>query len=183
MAKLVSKTYGDALFELAMETDSLDMIMEEAKAVSEAFSDNEELLKIFTHPKITPEEKIGIVENIFKGRVSETMLGFMVTVGNKNRYTELQEILVYFLNRVKEYKKIGVVSVTSATAMTEEQKAQLEAKLLDTTKYESLEMDYGTDASLLGGMIVRIGDRVVDSSIRTKLANMAKELSKIQLSK
>ena len=156
MAKLVSKTYGDALFELAVETDSLDMIMEEAQAVSEAFSDNAELLKILTHPKITPQEKITIVENIFKGRVSETMLGFLVTVGNKNRYTELENILAYFLNRVKEYKKIGVVSVTSATAMTEEQKAQLEAKLLD---------------------------RVVDSSIRTKLTNMAKELSKIQLSK
>lgn len=183
MAKLVSKTYGDALFELAVETDSLDMIMEEAQAVSQAFSDNAELLKILTHPKITPQEKITIVENIFKGRVSETMLGFLVTVGNKNRYTELENILAYFLNRVKEYKKIGVVSVTSATAMTEEQKAQLEAKLLDTTKYESLETDYGTDEALLGGMIIRIGDRVVDSSIRTKLTNMAKELSKIQLSK
>lgn len=183
MAKLVSKTYGDALFDLAVENGLLDDILEEAKAVGAAFSDNPELLKVLTHPKVTPEEKIELVDSIFKGRVSEIMLGFLITVGNKNRYSSIEEILVYFEGRAKEYKKIGVVSVVSAREMTEEMKSELEDKLLKTTKYESLEIAYHTDETLLGGMIIRIGDRVVDSSIRTKLANMAKDLSRIQLAK
>lgn len=182
MAKLVSKTYGDALFELAEETNALDTIYEEAQGILEAIKENPEFLKLLTHPKISPEEKDTILEQVFKSRVSESMMGFLTTVGSKNRYTELESILEFFINRVKEYKKIGIVSVTSAVMMTDGQKAELEEKLLSTTKYESLEVDYRQDAELLGGMVIRMGDRVVDSSIRSKLSGMAKELYKIQLS-
>ena len=54
-------------------------------------------------------------------------------------------------------------------------------RLLQTTKYESFEMNYQVDASLIGGMVIRVGDRVVDSSIRTKLEDMKKQLLNIQL--
>ena len=80
-----------------------------------------------------------------------------------------------------EYKKIGTAYVTSAAPLTDGEKAEVEKRLLATTSYKSFHIDYQTDESLIGGMVVRIGDRVVDSSIRTKLANMAKDLSKIQL--
>jgi F-type H+-transporting ATPase subunit delta len=56
-------------------------------------------------------------------------------------------------------------------------------RLLDTTPYESFRIQYRVDAGLIGGMVIQIGDRVVDSSIRTKLGNMAKDLSKIQLAR
>ncbi len=73
--------------------------------------------------------------------------------------------------------------MTSAVELTQKQKASLEKRLLETTSYQSFRIDYSVDAGLIGGMVIRIGDRVVDSSIRTKLGNMAKELSKIQLAK
>ncbi|MDE6912213.1 MAG: ATP synthase F1 subunit delta, partial [Lachnospiraceae bacterium] len=88
----------------------------------------------------------------------------------------------YFLSLVKEYKKIGVVFVASAIELDETQRVKVEQKLLDTTNYASLEMHYKVDASLIGGMVIRIGDRVVDSSIRTKLSRMEKQLQEIQLS-
>ena len=61
--------------------------------------------------------------------------------------------------------------------VTEEQKQQIEKKLLSTTDYTAFEMDYQTDPSLIGGIIIRIGDRVVDGSVRTKLERMARSLS------
>ena len=67
--------------------------------------------------------------------------------------------------------------------MQEEQKQQISKKLLDTTMYETMEMKYIIDKNLIGGLIIRINDRVVDSSIKTKLENMKKELLKIQLTK
>ena len=57
----------------------------------------------------------------------------------------------------------------------------MEKRLLETTRYVAFEMNYQVDADLIGGMVIRIGDRVVDSSVRTKLDRMARELSKIQL--
>ena len=65
--------------------------------------------------------------------------------------------------------------------LTDEQKAAVEKRLLETTKYVQFEMHYDVDAELIGGMVIRIKDRVVDSSIKTKLYDLTRELSKIQL--
>ena len=62
-----------------------------------------------------------------------------------------------------------------------EQKKKIEEKLLATTQYIQFEMHFDVDKSLIGGMVIRIGDRVVDSSIRTKLNQMTQTLSKVQL--
>ena len=61
------------------------------------------------------------------------------------------------------------------------EKADVEKRILDTTSFKKLEMNYSIDKSLIGGMVIRIGDRVVDTSIKTKLAELTKELNKIQL--
>ena len=182
MAKLVSKVYGDALFELALEKQSVDTLFEEAARVREVFEQNSDLMLFLTHPKISKEEKNTVVKNVFSGRVSEDMTGFLTLIVDKGRADELDAVLGYFLSVVKEYKKIGVVTVTSARALDDAQRAKMEQKLLATTDYETLEMHYGVDAALIGGVVIRIGDRVVDSSIRTKLSQMEKQLQKIQLS-
>lgn len=181
MAKLVSKTYGEALFELAMEENVLDTVQEEAVAVLEIFEQNEELVKLLNHPKISKEEKVAVIENVFKGRASDTVVGFLVLIVEKGRYNEISRIFDYFLEQVKEFKKIGVAYVTSATSLTAKQQKKIEEKLLATTKYIQFEMHFDVDADLIGGMIIRIGDRVVDSSIRTKLNQMTQTLLKVQL--
>lgn len=181
MAKLVSKTYGDALFELALEQNAVDELSKEVQVVSEALKENQELMKLLEHPKIVKEEKLQIVENIFKGRVSDDLTGFLQLIVNKDRYGEIYAILDVFMARVREYKHIGVASVTTAVELREEQKKAVVDKLLATTEYESFEMKYAVDAGLIGGMVIRIGDRVVDSSIKHKLELMSRDLMKIQL--
>ncbi len=182
MAKIVSKVYGDALFELALEKQSVTALYEEAEALRKIFRDNGELMQLLTHPKISKEEKEAAVKAIFDGRVSDDMAGFLVLVVDKGRADELDAVLGYFLSVVKEYKKIGVVDVASAVELTDAQKEKLCEKLLATTDYAALEVNYRVDAALIGGLVVRIGDRVVDSSIRTKLSQMEKQLQRIQLS-
>lgn len=181
MAKLVSSTYGEALFELVVEENTIDSVAEEVKAVSASFLENDELSKLLNHPKLSKEEKISIVENIFKGRVSDTMTGFLVLMVEKGRENEMESIFNYFLNKVKEYKNIGVAHVTSAVELSAKQKEDVLAKLLETTKFAEFEMHYSVDASLIGGLVIRIGDRIVDSSIRTRLEGMAKCMQKVQL--
>lgn len=181
MAKLVSKTYGDALFELALERNCVDELSSEVKVVRAALEENGELMKLMEHPKIVKEEKLQIIERIFKGRVSDDLTGFLELVAGKDRYGEIFGIFDFFMGRVREYKHIGVASVTTAVELKEKQKKALVERLLATTQYESFEMDYTVDAGLIGGMVIRIGDRVVDSSIKHKLELMSRDLMKIQL--
>ena len=182
MAKLISKTYGEALFKLAIEENQIDSLEAEAKSALEVFRSNEELSKVLNHPKISREDKVRLIENVFKGNVSDNIVGFLVIIVEKGRYDELEAIFEYFLSEVMEYKNIGVAYITSATELSKEQKKQIENRLLEVTKYVQFVMNYTVDESIIGGIIIRIGDRVVDSSIRTKLNTMANELKKIQLS-
>lgn len=181
MAKLAAKTYGDSLFELALEEGKVELFLEEAGFVLQVLTENEDLVKLMTHPKISKEEKEKVVENIFKSNISDEMTGFLVIVIKKGRFKEMKAILSYFIARVKEYKKIGVAFVTTAVELRQEQKEALVKRLLETTEYETMEMNYSVDPSLIGGMTVRIGDRVVDSSIKHKLNDLTRDLLKIQL--
>ena len=72
--------------------------------------------------------------------------------------------------------------MASAVELKSEQKAMIEQRLLDTTQYVEFEMVYSVDPSLIGGLVIRIGDRVVDSSIKTQINELHRSLSKLQLS-
>ena len=181
MAKLVSKVYGDALFEEAMDKNVLSQWYEEIGALRTIFLENPDLAQFLNHPQIIKEEKKKVVETIFFGKLSEGLLGFLVTVIEKGRQNDMIPICDYFTDRVKAYKKIGVVKVTSALPLSEDQKKRVEERLLETTGFVSLETEYAVDESLLGGLVIRIGDRVVDSSIKTRLEEIRRDLMKLQL--
>ena len=181
MAKLISKTYGDALFDLALEENRIDDYVAEVDALLTIFRDNPELSKLLNHPKISKEEKITVVGQIFEGKISKELLGLINLIVEKDRNNAMEDIFKYFIDRVKEYKNIGVAKVTSAVELSDAQKSQVEKRLLETTGYVKFEISYDVDKDLIGGMVIRIGDRVVDSSIRTRLYELTKELNKIQM--
>lgn len=181
MAKIVSKTYGEALFEIAMEKDKTRELMEEIQGVQEVLAQNPELDKMMRHPGIPKQEKVKVVENVFQGRVSDELTGFLEIVISKERYGALQAIFAYFIDKVKEVQKIGVAYVTTAVELNEARKEEVKNRLLETTSYVSMEMHYSVDDSLIAGMVIRIGDRVVDSSVRTKIEELTKQLLQIQL--
>lgn len=181
MAKLISKTYGEALFELAVEEGKVDLFLEEITVVQNVLKENEDFGKLMNHPKILKEEKMEVMTSILKGRACDELTGFMNLVIAKDRYREIDSILEYFLMEVKKLKGIGVAYVTTATGLAPAKCDEIEARLLATTDFNQMEIHYDVDASLIGGMVIRIGDRVVDSSVSTKLNDLKKELLQIQI--
>ena len=164
------------MFELALEKDRLDVFMEETAAVKDAFASNGELMTLLTHPKIVKEEKISVLESVFKGRVSDELTGLLCMLLDKGHAKEIPSVMDYFIGRGKEYRHIGRAIVTSAMALDDAHKKMIEKKLLDTTDYVSFEIDYRVDPDLIGGIVIRIGDKVVDGSIRTRINNLTHSL-------
>jgi F-type H+-transporting ATPase subunit delta len=186
MAKLAANAYGDALFELTVEKSRenkayFDDIAAEVVSVLEAFKANIELNKLLTHPQIAKEEKIEVIENIFKGRTSDDIVGLLVTIIKNGRTSEINAIFEYFVNRVDEYRHIGKAYVTSAIELSEDIKKSIEDKLIDLTDYKEFNMSYTVDKTIIGGVIIRIGDRIVDSSIKSKIDTMCHKLEKIHI--
>jgi len=183
MAKLVSKTYGEALYEAAMDSgeDRALEIMEEISCVQGLLEQNPQFDELMRHPGIPKQEKLQVVDNVFRWRVSDELAGLLEVVVSKERYRDLPDIFAYFIDKVKEQRRIGVAYVTTAVELDKGRKKAVEEKLLATSGYRKMEMHYTVDASIIGGMIIRINDRVVDSSIRTRLDGLTRQLLQIQL--
>ena len=164
MAKLVSTTYGEALFELAAENNKEEEFLGEITALKGLLKENPEFGSLMNHPKILKEEKLKVLEDVFSGRISRELLGFLHLVVAKDRYGEIDGILDFFIGKVKQHQGIGIANVATAVSLNEDQKKEIENKLLATTPFDRMEMHYQVEEDLIGGMVIRIGDRVVDSS-------------------
>ena len=181
MAKLVSKTYGEALFKIALEENKASVFLEEAESILQIVRDNPDFNKLMLHPAISKQEKQQVMDTVFEGRISGEMLGFLKLIVQKERYRELEAVCEHLIARIKEVQKVGIAYVTTATELTDEWKEQVKQRILETTDYLTMEMHYRVDPQIIGGMIIRIGDRVVDSSIRSRLDDMTRQLLQIQL--
>lgn len=181
MAKLVSETYGDALFGLGLEKGLVDSLMEEIGEMRKILSANPDFSRLMNHPDIGRDDKLGILSKVFEGRLSDTLFGFIRVLVIKGRYGAIDDIFTYYTDRYKEYHRIGVAYVTSAVDLTQGQKEKIEKRLLETTGFAGMEMHFSVDAGLIGGLVIRIGDRVVDSSIRSRLDGLQRQLMKVQL--
>ena len=113
MAKLVSKTYGEALYELAVEKGTKSELLEEVLALKEILKANPELEKTMVNPRLTKEEKVGLIDRIFANRMSDDLVSFLCILAEKNRYSDVDGVLDYFVERVKEEEGIGTAYVTT----------------------------------------------------------------------
>ncbi len=181
MAKLVSKTYGEALFELAVEEGHGELFLEEIENICTMLQDNPDLDKVFKHPGIAKNEKIELINNIFEHFISAEMLGFLLIIIEKERYKDMESIFAYFKDKMKEENKIGVAKVVTAVELNAAQKNEVYNRLIATTPYQKMEIEYQVDSNIIAGMTILIKDRVIDSSVRTKLDNLTKQLLQIQL--
>lgn len=176
MAKLVDKTYGQALFDLSVEENKVDELAGQAEILSELFRENPGFLDILNHPQISKEEKLQVIKDCFDGKMDDDLTGFLTTIVEAGRQKFIPSILDYFIQAVKAHKHIGTAYVTTAAELSMERRQAVERRLLEITDNLSYEMHFDVDPALIGGMIIRIGDKVVDSSIRGKLERLSHSL-------
>lgn len=201
MARLISKVYGDALFDYAQENNCIEQMYEEAVDINTVFNNSKELVDFLSNPLATADDKKQMlksvfIDNIWKGPVAKILslfhiditkgengkiMNFLYIIIDKNREKEIVDIMDYFMSRVREYKNIGLATVISAYELKKEQKNILEDKLKNTTKYSDFVVNYMVDSNLISGIKIKIGDRVVDSSLKTKLEEMSKNLRGVRL--
>lgn len=176
MAKQVESVYGTALFNAGKEEGTLKNLLGQAKEVILVLDQNPEFSKLLVHPEIGADEKAAMVRKVFDGRTDDALTGLLVAATQKNHGDKLKAILSYFVKIAMEELKIGAAYVTSAVELREEQKEAVFKKLLQTTGYQEMEMHYTVEPGIIGGLIIQIGDRVVDSSIKTQLDSLKKTL-------
>ena len=180
MAKLVVKRYATALFDLAASEGAMAKYEEEVKVIVKALHDEPDFMAVLQDHKVTREEKISIVENIFTDKVSTPIVGLLVLLVNKGRQAEILNVLEAFLDMVKAESGIIKAVVTSAIPLKEAQLEALREKLEASTK-SKIELETIVDSSIIAGLVVRVGDKVVDASYKGEMQTLKKQLSKLKL--
>ena len=172
----VSKEYGAAFFMLACEKHAKQEYAEALDVFCAAFKEEPEYFEFLASPAISLKERQDSIVKTFSMHVPEDAVSFLQLLCRKGR-------LSLFFNAVKEYKDLYLAServmhieVTSVVALTEDEKKMLKEKL--EKKYScTAEMQYLVDESLLGGMVVRFDDKVLDASVKSQLRKMKDVMS------
>jgi F-type H+-transporting ATPase subunit delta len=178
MAKLVSTTYAQALFEVALELDNLDQIRDELGFINETFKTHPEFYEVFRTPKINKEERKDIITNVFGDKVSKEVMNFMKILIDKRRGAAVSGIYSEYVTMVDEKKGVVKAVVESAIELTSEEQIALTEKLAKVTQRE-VRLTCVVKPEVIGGLIVRIGDKVIDGSVKSRLDIMKDNLAQL----
>ncbi len=176
MSSEVSAVYANALFSLANEQG--DAVMQETRSdlrqTAVLFSLNPDLTRLLSLPTVSAEERIGIAKKIFGEKGLACRLLFLLI--DHDRVPYLGEIADAFDQRMLDYQNTEDVKVTTAVAMTPEQKERLRSALSEKL-HRVIRITERIDRSILGGVIVQYGDTRIDNSVKYRLDALKEQLS------
>jgi len=180
MAELVSKTYSEALFEVALESNKIDSLRDELKFVVDTFNEYPKLYDIMLTPKVNIDEKKVVFNETFGSHISDELHNFVKILFDKKRGSDIKDIYTAFSDRVDEHNGIVNVIVETVVQMDETQIESLTSKLHDMTGKE-IRLVNKISPDVLGGMVVRIGDKIIDGSVKRKLEELKDNLKQVVL--
>ena len=175
----LANRYASALFDLADEKKDLDSVSKNVDALASLIGESMELRSFLTNPLLGTDDKAkAMAALVAKAGLGDTILGkFLGVVAAKGRLSALPAMLKAFQDELAARRGDVTAVVTSAQPLTADQAAKIEAAL--SAKYGAkIRMEQVVDPSLLGGMTVRVGSTMVDSSLSNKLTRMKAALLK-----
>lgn len=172
---LITNRYACALADLAEKTEQLDDFNIDLSKIKSLFDSNIELKFFLEHPTIPLGDKKEIIEKIFKDSVSQYVLNLLKLLLDRNRINLLSGIASSYTNILNEKKNITIAKVVTAIEIPEYIKEKLKNKLKETFSTE-IYIETQIDPAIIAGMIVKIGDKIIDGSIRARLDNLKRQL-------
>ncbi len=173
----VSNEYAKALFMLAAETGNGKEYKEALGTVLEVFENNPMYPEFLSTFAIPLEERLNALETAFLDRVPRDVLSFLKLLCEKRHIGEFAECVKDYNEMYDEILKVSNAKVTSAVELSEDEKASLKEKLEKISGHKTL-IEYTVDKSIIGGLIVEMDGKIMDSSLRKHLKDVKDVISK-----
>lgn len=172
----ISVRYAKALFNLAIENNSLDAIKSDVVLLNDAcalpdFND------FLNSPIIPISKKIELFEGIFKGNVHVFVMDLLILMAKNRREAYLKMITLDFLKHYREYNGIIEAELTTAVEINEQNRKKI-IQLLSNLLKGKVEIKNNIKTDIIGGFVLRIDDKQIDASVQTQLKKYKKELKK-----
>lgn len=173
---IVASRYAKSLIDLATEKNQLDAVYADMNFVKSVCSSSKDFLLFLNSPIIKTDKKIDTIKSIFDSKVSAITIAFLSIIATKRRESVIPEIAESFIAQYKEQKNILTAVVVSANGLDAATKQQA-LNLVKTQMNAEVELIEKTNPDIIGGFILKVGDKQVDKSVSRQLFNLKKELT------
>lgn len=176
MISKAARRYAKALMQSALEQDILDDVEKDIQFILRTVQDSKELTVFLKSPVIKKEDKQEVLAKIFDSHISSETKGLLSLLSEKNREALLEDICNGFIQLYNAHEGIIQVDVITAYELDEKQTKKLHDALVTSTG-KKVEMDLTIDPEILGGIIVRIDDTVLDGSVKHKIRKLKNQFA------
>lgn len=173
----MSKSYADALFSLALETNTVFETLMTLKEVRDGLYATEGALDLLASPSIPKDERCAVLEKAFGDVQPEHVMSFVGVLVQHGHIRELNDCVEAYTALHDEHARLSTAYVTSAVELTEGEKAKLIEKLSQKLG-RTIHLECAVDPSLLGGLVVNVDGKVIDGSLRSKLQEIKEVMTK-----
>ncbi len=175
----IAGRYATAVFELAKDGNALDALEGDISTLSAAISESADFRSLINSPVYSRQAQGDAIAAIAdKMGLSGTMANTLKLMASKRRLFVLPQLMAGLRDLIDEEKGEVTADVSAATALTDEQKSTLAATLKNTVG-KDVNMNITVDESLIGGLIVKVGSKMIDTSIRSKLAALQNTMKEV----
>jgi F-type H+-transporting ATPase subunit delta len=172
----VARRYAKALFELGVESKGLQPLVEQMATVAAMYESSPELQRALDNPLVAPEAKKAILGEVAdRASVTTTVKHALLLLGDRRRLHALPAIAQLLREMADAQQGVLRAEVTTAVRLSESYYQKLEAQLQKMTG-QRVALDRHEDPSILAGVVVRIGDRVYDGSLKSRLTELGNSL-------
>ena len=172
----IAQVYARSVFEVAEDKGRLDEVREQLGQFSEALEDNRELQVFFFSPYFSTEEKVKALDSAVEG-ADEVVMNFLRLLIEKHRMPVVYRIRRGFDELWEEENQRLPVEITSAVELGEDTVQQIGDRIGERTGRE-VELTSKVDPAIVGGLVLRVGDRILDASIATRLDTLRKQVAR-----
>jgi F-type H+-transporting ATPase subunit delta len=171
----VAKRYALALFQISKENNLLDQMEEELRVVKQVITGSTDLTAVLKSPKVSIEQKKQLIKGSFS-TIHPFVLNTLMILIDRHREDQIAEVADHFVALANEVRGIAEAKVYSVRPLTDSEKEALSASFAAKVGKKSLRIENIVDTDLLGGLKLRIGNRIYDGSLRGKLDRLERNL-------
>lgn len=170
-----AKRYARALIESAVKRNEVDTIREDLSLVNEVINKSSDLKNVILNPTFNEEKVEEIITEIFASKISRITLNFIKMVLKSHRMDMFEDISYWYCEFDDKLKNKLKISITSAIILNDETKERLKQKLEDKFQ-KTILLNYTVDESIIGGIIIKADDKIIDGSIKNRYERLKSSL-------
>ena len=167
----IASEYGSALFMLAVENNQPRPYMEALDTIADAFLENPDYFTFLQSPAVSKNERLASIEAVFRDALPKNVLFFLMLLCEKGRLSFFFDIHASYRALLDASEHIANAKITSAVALTEDEKEKLQKKLVKLCRCDVIST-YEIDETILGGVIIEVDGSVIDGSLRHRLSEI-----------